>query len=168
MSDFNILLWFLINLINDDGFVSDATANACFMVHLVCLFMKTHPLALLQDSCLDLVRCAFLRKLFGCVRNITASCQKLLSRFCRYQYIGETQTSTRYIGLSLILPKSNYWAVGWANCTGTFRKQGVLRGDGATVTFVWQRPCICIYSMCRYAIINKYTWKRRVVLRYYF
>jgi len=30
-------------------------AVACFVVHLVCLFMKTHLLALLLDS-LDLVR----------------------------------------------------------------------------------------------------------------
>jgi len=32
------------------------------MVHLVCLFMKLHLPALLQDDCLDLLRCAFLRK----------------------------------------------------------------------------------------------------------
>jgi len=62
-SYFNILLWFLIDLINDDTFVSAATNNACFMIHLVCLFMKTHLLALLQDNCLDLVHCAFLCKL---------------------------------------------------------------------------------------------------------
>ena len=44
-----------------------------------CLFfMKTHLLALLQDNCLHLVRCAFLRKLSGCVRDITAFCQHLL------------------------------------------------------------------------------------------
>jgi len=48
------------------------------MVHLVCLYMKTHLLALLQDSCLGLVHCAFLRKLFGCVKNITAFWQHLL------------------------------------------------------------------------------------------
>ena len=48
------------------------------MFHLVCFFMKTHPLALLQANCLDLVCCAFLRKLSACVRNITAFCQQLL------------------------------------------------------------------------------------------
>jgi len=53
-------------------------ADACFMVHLVCLFMKMHLLALLQDNFLDLVHCAFLRKLSGCVRNITVFCQHLL------------------------------------------------------------------------------------------
>jgi len=37
--------------------------NACFMVLLVCLFMKTYLPALLQDNCLDLVHCAFLYKL---------------------------------------------------------------------------------------------------------
>jgi len=35
-----------------------ATANACSMVDLVCLFMKTHLLALLQDNCLDFLHCA--------------------------------------------------------------------------------------------------------------
>jgi len=53
-------------------------ADACFMVHLVCLFLKTHLPALLQDNCLDLVLCVFLRKLFGCVRNITVFCWHLL------------------------------------------------------------------------------------------
>jgi len=47
------------------------------MVNLVCLFMKPHLLVLLQDNCLDLLRCAFLRKLSECVRNITAFCQLL-------------------------------------------------------------------------------------------
>jgi len=59
-------------------FVSAATAGACSMVHLVCLFMKTHLLALLQNNCLDLVHCACLCKLSACVRNITAFCQHLL------------------------------------------------------------------------------------------
>jgi len=48
-------------------FVLAAMAKACFMVHLVCLFLKTHLLALLQDNSLELIRCAFLRKLSGCV-----------------------------------------------------------------------------------------------------
>jgi len=47
--------------------------RAC-MVHLVCLFMKTHLLVLLQDNCLH---CAFLRKLCVCVRNITVFCQHI-------------------------------------------------------------------------------------------
>ena len=72
------MLLFLINLIDDDAFVSAATADACSMVHLVCLFMKTHLLALLQDNCLDLDRCAFLHKLSACVKSITALCQHLL------------------------------------------------------------------------------------------
>jgi len=37
------------------AFASAATADACSIVHLVCVFMKTHLLALLQDNCLDLV-----------------------------------------------------------------------------------------------------------------
>ena len=70
-SKFNILLSFLINLINDDAFVSAVTADTCSVVHLVCLLMKTHLLALLRDNCLDLICCAFLCKL-------SASCQNLL------------------------------------------------------------------------------------------
>jgi len=49
-----------------------------FMVHLVCLFVKMHLPALLQDNCLDLVRYATWRKLSGGMRNITAFCQHLL------------------------------------------------------------------------------------------
>jgi len=69
---------FFINRIKDDTYVSAATADTCSMVHLVCLFMTKHMLALLQDNCLDLVCCAFLRKLSTCVRNLTAFCQQLL------------------------------------------------------------------------------------------
>ena len=61
-----------------DAFVSAATADMCFMIHLVCLFMKTHLLALLQGNCLELVHCVFLRKLSACMRNITVFCQHLL------------------------------------------------------------------------------------------
>jgi len=44
--------------VNDDAFVLAAATDACSMVYLICLFMKMHLLALLQDNCLDLVRCA--------------------------------------------------------------------------------------------------------------
>jgi len=37
-------------------------ADAFSMVDLVCVFMKTYLVALLQDNCLDLVHCAFLRQ----------------------------------------------------------------------------------------------------------
>jgi len=47
------------------------------MVHLVCLFVKTHLLVLLQDNCLDLVCRAFLEKLSACVRITTVFCQHL-------------------------------------------------------------------------------------------
>jgi len=63
--------------LTDDAFVSVVTANARSVVNLVCLFMKPHLLAL-QDNCLDLLRCAFLHKLSGRVRNVTAFCQLLL------------------------------------------------------------------------------------------
>jgi len=68
------LLWFLINLINDDVFVSAVAADMCTIVHLVCLFVKMHLLVLLQDNCLDLVRnrCAFLCKMSVCVKNINS------------------------------------------------------------------------------------------------
>jgi len=33
------------------------------------------PVTFLQDNCLDLLCCAFLGKLSGCLRNITAFCQ---------------------------------------------------------------------------------------------
>jgi len=42
----------------DDAFALAATADACSMVNLVCLFMKPHLLALLHDNCLDLLLCA--------------------------------------------------------------------------------------------------------------
>jgi len=38
-SNFNNLLWFLINLIDDDAFVLAATTDTRFMVHLVYLFI---------------------------------------------------------------------------------------------------------------------------------
>ena len=64
-------------MINDVAFISAVTADACFMVHLVCLLIKTH-LALLQYNCFDLVCCASLPKLSGCMRNITVFSQHLL------------------------------------------------------------------------------------------
>ena len=100
------MLRFLINLINGDASVLAAMADACSMVHLVCLLMKMHLLALLQESCLDLVHYAFLHKLAGCVRNITAFCQHLLrpiksAVLADTDDIGKTKISARYIGLSL-------------------------------------------------------------------
>jgi len=59
-------------MINDDAFVSAAMANACFMVRLVCLFVKTHPLPLLQANCLDLVHCAFMREEYYSVLSTPA------------------------------------------------------------------------------------------------
>jgi len=94
-SNFNILLWFLNNLINDNACVSAATPDACSMVHLVCLFVKTHLLALLQDNYLDLVRCASLRKLSTCVRNITAFCQHLL-RPIKSAVLADTWVKPKY------------------------------------------------------------------------
>ena len=65
-----------------------------FIVNLVCFFMKLHLLVLLQDNCLDLLRCVFLRKLSGCVRNITAFCQHLL-RPIKYTILANTDISEK-------------------------------------------------------------------------
>ena len=59
--------------------------SSCLLVY------ETHLLALLQGNCLDLVRCAFLRKLSGRVKNIAEFCQHLLEadkigRFGRYRF----------------------------------------------------------------------------------
>jgi len=88
----------MIDLIDDKTSVLTGMADVCSMVHLICLFMKMHLLALLQDNCLELFCCAFLYKLSACVRNITAFCQHLLRPikiicFGRYQYINKTQIS---------------------------------------------------------------------------
>jgi len=64
------------------------------MVHLACLFMKTLLLALLQDSCLDLIRFDILRKLFGYVRNITMFHQHLL-RPIKSAVLADTNTSVK-------------------------------------------------------------------------
>jgi len=40
LQQFNILLRFLINLINDDAFVSDAATDVCSMVLFVCSLWK--------------------------------------------------------------------------------------------------------------------------------
>jgi len=70
------------------------TADVCFMVHLVCLFINMHLLALLQDNCLHLVHCAFLHKLTACVRNITAFCQDLL-RLIKSAILANTDISVK-------------------------------------------------------------------------
>ena len=90
-NNFNIFLWFLINLINDDTFVSVATADARLMVHLVFLFIKTHLLALLQDNFIDLVRSASLRKEHNSVLSTPTEAD-----------IGGLYRPGRYIGLSIL------------------------------------------------------------------
>jgi len=81
-------------LINHDAFVSAVMADACFMVHLVFLFLKMHLLALLQDNYPEVVRCAFLRKLSGCIRNITAICQHLM-RLIKPVVLADTDISVK-------------------------------------------------------------------------
>jgi len=90
-------------------------ADVCSMVHFVCLFMKTHLVALLQGNCLDLVNCAFLRKLSACVRNITAFCQHLL-RPIKSSVLADIDISVKpkyrpgqYIGLSLHITTIPCW-----------------------------------------------------------
>ena len=81
-------------MINDDVFISAAMADTYLMVDLVCLFMTMHLLALLQGNCLDLVRCASLRKLSACVRNITAFCEHHL-RLIKSAVLGDTDISPK-------------------------------------------------------------------------
>jgi len=78
------------------------------MVHLVCLFVKMLLVALLQDNCLDLVRCAFLHKPSACMRNITEFCQHQ-QRLIESAVLADTDISVKqkyrpgqYISLSLI------------------------------------------------------------------
>jgi len=78
----------------NDAFVSVVTADARSMVNFVCLFMKPHLLALLQDNCLDLLRCTFLRKFSGYVGNITAFCQHLL-RPIKLAVLADTDISAK-------------------------------------------------------------------------
>jgi len=84
----------LINLINWWCFCFGCDGWRVFTVHLVCLFMKTHLLAVLQDNCLDLVRCAFQRQLSGWVRNITAFSQ-LLQRPIKSVVLADTDISVK-------------------------------------------------------------------------
>jgi len=86
-SDVHILLWLLIYVIN-------SVIDMCSMVHLVCLFMKMHLLALLQDNCHDLLRCAFLCKLSSCVTNTKAFCQHLL-RLIKSAILADTDISAK-------------------------------------------------------------------------
>jgi len=79
------------------------------MVNLVRLFIKTHLLALLQDNCLDMVGslCFFaevvsMREESNSILSTTTVADKI-GRFGRYRYIGKTQISARYIGLSLTI-----------------------------------------------------------------
>jgi len=92
-------------------------AKACSMVYIVCLFMKMHLLALLQDDCLDLVRCAFLRKLFACLRNITVFSQHLrpiksavlpILIYWQNSNIGPIYRPGRYISLSLLMCANSF------------------------------------------------------------
>jgi len=80
-------LWWLMHA---SGFILSA-----------CFFMKTHLIALLQDNCLDLIRCAFKHKLPGCMTNISVSSTPTkadkIGCFGQYRYINETQTSARPI-----------------------------------------------------------------------
>jgi len=100
----------------DDPFVSAATADACFMINLVCLFMKTHLLALLQDNCW-LASLCFPAQVVWKRRNITAFCQQLLKPI-KSAVLADTDISVnpkigRYIGRSLMifLPFGWKWQV---------------------------------------------------------
>jgi len=102
-SNFNILLWFLINLINEDAFVLAVTADMCSMVHLVCLLIKTLLLTMLQDNlswlgllCL-LEQVVWMREEYKSILPTLTEADKI-GRFCRYRCFGKTQISADYIG----------------------------------------------------------------------
>ena len=82
----------------DDAFVSAATDDAYSMVNLVCLFMKPHLLALLQqDNCLELLHCflahvVWMCKEYNSVLSTPTEANKI-SYCCQYRYIGKTQIS---------------------------------------------------------------------------
>ena len=99
LHQFQYFTWILINLMNDDAFVSAVMVDMHSIV-LVCLFMIAHVLAWLQDKCLDLVCCAFFCKLSTCMRNITAFCQHLL-RLIKSVILANTNLSV----------KPKYWPI---------------------------------------------------------
>jgi len=120
------------------------------------LFMKTHLLALLHDNCLDLVRCAFLRKLSACVRNITAFCQHLPN-----PNIGPIYWPGRYIGVSLqyglssnLLDWAGYYTLHrfnfplWWPCTSLIRLKNTKRRVAKTsIEVIWVQPIALIGDM---------------------
>jgi len=82
----------------------------CSMVHLVCLFRKTHLLALLQDNCLELLRCAFLqvvcmREEYNSALSTPTEADKI-GCFGRYRYIGKPKYRPIYRSIS-------NWVNGW-------------------------------------------------------
>jgi len=69
------------------------------MVHLVCLFVKTQLLALLQDNSLDLVSLC-------CLAHVVCMCEEYnyilstpIEAIGQYRYISKSQISARYIDL---------------------------------------------------------------------
>jgi len=86
----------LINLINNDAFVSAVTADACSILHLVCLFMKMHLLGLRQDSWLGSL-CFLAQVVCMCEEYDSALSTPteadFIGHFDWYRYIGKTQIS---------------------------------------------------------------------------
>jgi len=79
--------------LSNDAFVSAATADACSMVNLVCLFVKPHMLRCCKITVLHALL-FFLLKLSEYVRNITAFCQHLL-RSIKLANLADTDISVK-------------------------------------------------------------------------
>jgi len=83
------------------------------MLHgLSCLLVYENAPASTAARCHDLLRCAFLRKLSGCVRNITAFCQHLL-RPIKSIVLADSDILARLIYRSITLQLHNFSV----NCT---------------------------------------------------
>jgi len=81
------------------------------MVHILCLFMKTHLLVLLQDHCLGLL-CFLAQVVWMCEEydSILSTPTKAEKNwpFWPILIIGKTKISGRYIDLSLVLVPHQY------------------------------------------------------------
>jgi len=82
--------------------------SSCLLVY------ENASASVLQDNCLDLVLCAFLRKLSGCVINITVFCQDLL-RLIKSAVLANTDISVKPKYLPNILVRLIYRSISSVN-----------------------------------------------------
>jgi len=94
--------------------------------------MKTHLLTFLQDDCLHLVCCAFLRKLSACVGNITAFCQHVL----RLIKLGVLANTNIHIGKTQISAWPIYQSISTIYCSYNLIVAGFIK-------VTWHFWCDC-------------------------